>query len=451
MEKIIAQIAEKFIKKIIENISSGKTLDEIEPILLKNCKETAVKIVEGYIAVLDKEILTDKGTRKKCGYSVERKGDKRRIYTSIGEITYSRTYYKKASGGYEYLTDKFLGVETRERVSVSVKQELVNQAKEVSYGKSTKNVTDNEISRQTVMLSIRQSRQKQEQTKAQKVVSNLHIDADEAHVTMLGGTKAIVPLISVYEGIERENKRGKCKNIFHISEYGMNSEDLWEKASEEIYAKYDLSNTKIYLHGDGGSWIQKGLENLRNTHFVLDQYHKNKALMGMLAGVTGKERENFDRELRWALNNNEKGLFEQLTYSLCELMPERKEEIQKNGRYLAKFIEAIAIRTTDYEANNGGCTEPHISHILANRLSTRPMAWSGKTLEHLAPILAGNNFIIEKRTQKEDIPLPLKTAEVRARRKAKRGNIGLPNPESIGHLGVNGKITGTQKILKLYC
>lgn len=64
MEKIIAQIAENFIKKILENISSGKKLEEIEPILLKNCKETAVKIVEEYIAVLDKEILSDKELRK---------------------------------------------------------------------------------------------------------------------------------------------------------------------------------------------------------------------------------------------------------------------------------------------------------------------------------------------------------------------------------------------------
>ena len=64
MEKIIAQIAENFIKRILENISSGKKLEEIEPILLKNCKETAVKIVEEYIAVLDKEILSDKELRK---------------------------------------------------------------------------------------------------------------------------------------------------------------------------------------------------------------------------------------------------------------------------------------------------------------------------------------------------------------------------------------------------
>ena len=451
MEKIIAQIAEKFIKKILENISSGKTLEEIEPVLLKNCKETAVKIVEEYITVLDKEILSDKEARKKCGYSVERKNDNRRIYTSIGEVNYGRTYYKKASGGYEYLTDKLLGVESRERVSIPIKQELVKQAKEVSYAKSARNVTNSEISRQTVMLSIRQSNQKPKLFKTPKAVLSLHIDADEAHITMIGGQKAIVPLISVYEGVERENRRGKCKNIFHISEYGLSSDELWEKASEEIYSRYDLSHAKIYLHGDGGAWIQRGLENFRDAQFVLDKYHKNKALMSMVAGTTGKERETFDRELRWALNNNEKELFKQLTDCLCDLMPERKEEIQKNAQYLAKYIKAIAIRKTDIEANNGGCTEPHISHILASRLSTRPMAWSSETLTHLAPILAGNDFDFEKQTKFEDLPLPLKTAEVRARRKARRGSAGLPTPDSIGHLGINGKITGIQKILKSYC
>ena len=123
----------------------------------------------------------------------------------------------------------------------------------------------------------------------------------------------------------------------------------------------------------------------------------------------------------------------------------------ENGQYLAKYIETIAIRKTDVEENNGGCTEPHISHILASRLSTRPMAWSGETLTHLAPILAGNDFNFAKQTKLKDLPLPLKTAEVRARRKAQRGSAGLPSPDSIGNPGINGKITGTQKILKFYC
>ena len=63
----------KFHQKNFRKYKQREKLEEIEPVLLKNCKETAVKIVEEYIAVLDKEILSDKELRKKCGYSVERK------------------------------------------------------------------------------------------------------------------------------------------------------------------------------------------------------------------------------------------------------------------------------------------------------------------------------------------------------------------------------------------
>lgn len=49
--------------------------------------------------------------------------------------------------------------------------------------------------------------------------------------------------------------------------------------------EYSLSNyeidkiEKIYLSGDGASWIKQGLEvSLGKTLFVLDQFHTNKAI-----------------------------------------------------------------------------------------------------------------------------------------------------------------------------
>jgi len=47
-----------------------------------------------------------------------------------------------------------------------------------------------------------------------------------------------------------------------------------------------------------------------------------------------------------------------------------------------------SICAMDTGANNGGCTEPHVSHGLSSRLSSRPMAWSKTTLQKLAPVLA---------------------------------------------------------------
>ena len=128
-----------------------------------------------------------------------------------------------------------------------------------------------------------------------RAVSELHIDADEAHVTLIGGKKSIVPLVSVYEGIETIGKRKSCKNVFHISEYGKNNDDFWEQVLDEIEKRYILDETEIYLHADGGGWIQKGLEWLPNAKFVLDKHHKNKAIKAMTAGIENKYRNNYDK------------------------------------------------------------------------------------------------------------------------------------------------------------
>ena len=43
--------------------------------------------------------------RKAEGYSVEICRDRKSILFSYGQVEFERTYYKKASGGYEYLAD----------------------------------------------------------------------------------------------------------------------------------------------------------------------------------------------------------------------------------------------------------------------------------------------------------------------------------------------------------
>lgn len=110
----------------------------------------------------------------------------------------------------------------------------------------------------------------------------------------------------------------------------------------------------------------------------------------------------------------------------------------ENGQYLAKYIETIAIRKTDVEANNGGCTEPHISHILASRLSTRPMAWSGETLTHLAPILAGNDFNFAKQTNLKICRCPLRLPKC-AHEGRRRG--AAPNSQALILSGISALTT----------
>ena len=150
----------------------------------------------------------------------------------------------------------------------------------MSYAKSSQVVTGGQVSRQTVLHKIRKAQAEEEPRVERRHVPVIPIGADEEHVKLQNGNSRIVPLISVYEGIERKGKRGVCKNVFHRSRYGEKPEKLWEETLAEVERRYDLEGTKIYLHGDGAPWIRAGQEWFPNSEFVLDRYHKNKALRG---------------------------------------------------------------------------------------------------------------------------------------------------------------------------
>ena len=450
MENIVTEIAKDFINKVIEAITGTKDFMAIETAMLAEAKVCAARLMGVYAETLDGIIAADKAGRRGMGYAVHRRKDERKIQTMVGEIAYQRTYYKKASGGYEYLTDTVMGVGERERVSAGMSLALAEAAKEMSYEKSSRYVSGGEISRQSVMERVRRSEAERYETVEKRCVPELHIDADEAHITMSGGKKSEVPLISVYEGIERDGKRSKCRRIFHISEYGKSPDELWEQVLTEIERRYDLTGTKIYLHGDGASWIRTGFEWIPGAVFVLDKYHKNKAIKTMTAGLRESERKLLDGEIRTALNNEDLRLFDEMTMYLCEQTPEREEKILNSSKYLKHFVKGISICQTDPSANNGGCTEPHISHILSARLSSRPMAWSKKTLRKMAPVLACGQVASCTKSEPMVLPKPLRKAAANASKALRRGTLGLPHPDAIGALPLSGKTTGTQKILRIF-
>ena len=454
METIISEIATVFINNMINILTKGGKIEEIEVSALREAKDCAAKVMGVYAQAVDSAIVADKASRRETGYSIERRGDVRRFQSLVGEVSYRRTYFKKVSGGYEYLTDTVLGMRARRRVSDRLSLELVEAAKEMSYEKASNYIADSRISRQTVMGMLRKSEAAKIHVEKEQWVPELHIDADEAHVTMRGGTNSIVPLISVYEGIETKGKRTYCKNVFHISEYGKTPDELWEQVLSEIERRYDLTGTKIYLHGDGAEWIKHCQDWLPQAVFVLDKYHKNKAIKGMTADLDKEQRKLFDAAIREAMTGEDLQLFGELTRVLCAEHPDRAEKIRGNAAYLENHIEGISICAQDYRANNGGCAEPHVSHVLSARLSTRPMAWSKETLTQFAPILASGQVILkEGKSAPPELaePLVMTAAQVNRhfRNHTRKWSTGMPHPDAIGTLPITGKVTGTQVLLKL--
>ena len=453
MKNSIPQIGIELINNLIQYFSNDGdilTLAQMEKDLTPMVQETVRKLQTQYIESVDERLRNDKKGRKEAGYAVERRDDARTILTAIGELSYGRTYYSHKDGGYEYLVDTALDIDKYDRISNGVSVALVGAACDMSYAKSSEYTIDSAVSRQTVMKHIRdREAAKPPDVHERRKVPVLHIDADEAHVTLVGGKRSIVPLVSVYEGIVRKGKRGYCKNIFHISEYGKKPEDLWIQVLEEIMARYDIEETRIYLHGDGAKWIKTGLEWLPGAILVLDKYHKNKAITAMTAGLDKDARKIFNREIHSALNDNDVRFFKDLANSLISQLPSRKDIIIDAATYLNNHIEAIYVCSVDPEANFGGCTEPHVAHILSRRLSSFPLAWSEESLKQLAPMLAnGGNIAQKSKSHSRAVERMLKRATHGARKAIKKIQF-VPDPDAIGNIVPisSGKVTQLYRTL----
>ena len=388
LNNIIQQICEKYISEVLDFFGGMelRKIDEIEKELKAKTNKYLLEMIKVYLEGIDEAIAQDKANRTKKGYVIERKGDKREIYTVFGNLEFKRRYYKnKLYGNYEYLLDKAVGIENYDRISPTVSAALVEHASEVSYQKSSNYVCNGDISRQTVKNKIREIQGLKIEVPKEKLKAKyIHVEADEDHVSLQDGTNTIVPLISIHEGVVRNGKRGKCTNIHHISSYGKSNEELWQQATEWIYECYDVDSIeKIYLHGDGAAWIKKGLEYLPKSHFVLDEYHLNQAL---------KEISYGDKTLCTKLTDSVYKADKEYFKQMCREIRSRaqnesaKEKIDRLRRYILANWDGVVIYQ-DYNSK-GSNTEGHVSHVLSCRLSGRPMGWSKSGLRSMAELRA---------------------------------------------------------------
>ena len=286
MENIIAQQLVKMQAEILGKIREDglENIGETAEGLFRIVKENTCELLRVILETTDTAIAEAKGMRKADRLKVKergvKRGLKRGLQTSLGEIEYRRTYYETAEGEYVYLLDHLIGVEPYERVSKALCAKLVNLAAEMSYGKSV-GVSEADVSRQTVSNKVNALREVvQDVERAKETPEELHLFADEDHVHLKDGRNAIVPLVTVSEGIDTSNpKRHRLINPLHIAGYGMEAETFNDQVEACVNERYDLNVVKrIYIHGDGASRIVKLGEHFPNASHVLDGFHLEKYL-----------------------------------------------------------------------------------------------------------------------------------------------------------------------------
>ena len=383
VEKKVLHTVEIFLKAI----EKGIDYPTLEKQLKKELDALGCGLLQEVLTAMDEKIYQEKSRKRQ--WKVVRKKDKKAILTPFGELVYQRTYYQnKQTKEYAYLVDKKVGITPHMRVGPTLKGELIQTAAQVSYEKATCQVSqfnnDLKVSRQTVAVSVKQFKAKElEPPKEKRKVKAIYIEADEDHITIRGKKGGQARLIYIHEGYGGK-KRRHLKNVRHFTTVTKSSEQFWLEVCDYIADHYDPASVKeIYLSGDGGKWIRVGQYYVAGATFILDKFHLAQRLLTATAHVPMLRKEIY-KNIRAV---NKQGTLESLkeALSLAEEKP-RQKRIQDTINYIMNNWDGIEAAVK--HPHIGCSAEGHVSHILAARMSSRPMAWSIEGAEKMASIRA---------------------------------------------------------------
>ena len=388
--EIIQQIAVKAVEEIFESVKIaglsdiGKTIKALTPVVSR----TVLRVLTAFLEEMDEALVTGaKKLRREDGITVKERRVSRTWLTEMGELTYERTYFRLQDGSFVYLLDHIIGVESYERISKELVADILQAATVKSYQQAIDS-TKQEISRQAVhnrlvaLDDLVMSVERMEETP-----ETLDIFADEDHVHLTPKGQAIVPLVTITEGMDVSNpKRHKTIHPFHIGAYGAAADAFKENVVAVLTERYDLGNVKqINIQGDGAPWIQGLQQVIPHSRLVLDGYHLEKELRSFLrlegAGCYAKAiRDSMCKEDGYEA-------FERYCESIFTKQTTEKgqDKVRKFVEYCANHWSAIVARMSKQTC--GSCTEPQVSHVLSDRLSRNPIAWSKEGLNRITMLV----------------------------------------------------------------
>ena len=354
----------------------------------------ACQFISAALSSMDKQIFNS--VARKGLYNAQRTRS-RTLISSVGDLTFDCTLYRKSGakkGGYVSLLSEIIGIDKHERFTEEAEVIMLTEALKTSYAEAARVLpSKQQITKTTVMNKTHGLAEEMPlpDLEEKKSADYLFVEADEDHVAEQHGdrtasdqnTSFISKLVYVYEN-KQDTKgytdRKELVNKFYFSGLYAGSEGnerLWRKVQTYIERNYDQDVLKrVFISGDAASWIKKGTDYIDKALFCTDKYHLMQYINHAAAQMSD-EKETVKNEL-WHLlyskRTKTKERFDAYTKGLLKTAknPDKIEELRT-------FVLGnwAAVRRTLHNEHVTGCSaESHISHVLSDRLSSRPMGWS---------------------------------------------------------------------------
>ena len=417
MYLIIQKICENnnnILKEGVKKILNGEDISSLTGAIKEFTDIIGKELLKEIVKQIDNIVFED--TKRKKQYESIRFAEKS-LVTKNGKVKFERRYYKDNETGENVcLTDRILGIEKGERIDKRVKAEIIEKASEQSYKKSGKLVVpEMEISATTVMRNVRKNEWKmeiKERKEEEKIkAKNIFIQVDEDHVKQKNKKGcAISKIVTIYtrkrtltkpERIEEVKQvRKELVDKFTFAGLYKDTEEMWEDVAYYIECTYKKEEIeKIFVMGDGASYIKAGTEWIDKSVFVLDKFHLEKYINHLSYDGDMKDKlkeaiEEFDpisteNIMNEAIRKIEKEIKEDQEIGReIKVLERRLKKIKDTKRYIMNQWEGIEAYDKYKEKITGCCQEGQVHHILSERMSTDAKVWSENGIDEMSQLRA---------------------------------------------------------------
>ena len=360
------------------------------PELEQTVVELSNRMAAGFLGacLTTADALICKSGRSRKALTVQRHRT-RTLVSSVGDITFTHTLYKDSDGHIRCLLDEAIKLPDRERFTTVAEAKILSEAEVHSYQHAAESIHSGSqtITKVTVMNKIHAIEKELHEPdpipEVKKQVRYLYVEADEDHIHRQKDGENngcfIGKLVYLFEGKE-EVCKGRRKlvspHFFGGIYNGTDSNtELWKSVEDYIESHYDTDYlTRVYISGDGGSWIKAATDHIIKSKAVIDRFHLMKYIY-RVSGYTKDDRdETVGRFYKYIYKDNLLAAKKLLTriQSHCDGSDNAVEECR--SFLMNNWAE---IQTAFHDKHVIGCSaEGHVSSLYSERMSSRPMGWS---------------------------------------------------------------------------
>jgi len=409
------------VRALINSVmANGIKFNDLECELFKILRELFEQMLKAVLEQLDSML---KYSAVRQGWEIKHT-DERVQDTIVGQIRFSRRYYKRltATGEYIYshLLDEVLGLEKGKNLSPRLLEMAASLAAENSYRNSAKflkemfNVSiSHESIRKGVQITGEQIAKWDEESgidgTGENEVPLLVIEVDGGNIKRQQRKKSKkarqeekffeLKTAVIYEGWEEKTPgRYKLKNPTYFVRGG-EAKEFWAALERHLRRIYNLEGIgRIIVGGDGAAWIREGADRI-GAEYQYCRFHLERDIRQIFGDMP-----DIKDSIKRVIENNDREGFNIIMDALAteEWNPKRREKAEEFKRLINNVWEGLVDwrkrgRPVPGEARGLGAIEANVGHTIARRFKHRGASWTPQGAVNLAKVrcAARNGNLIE--------------------------------------------------------